>query len=58
MKVDRGGNVIRAELVNTTGYPELDMKAATYVKEWLFAPDKTRPDEGESGTVKAVLGRG
>jgi len=32
------GNVRRTEPVTTTGYPELDIKAAKYVSSWIFEP--------------------
>ncbi len=35
---DEGGSVRLVDPLTTTGYPQLDLKAAEYVKTWIFAP--------------------
>lgn len=53
--VDEDGNVKKTELVTTTGYPQLDIMAAKYVKNWIFEPGKTAEKRNEWQTVDAVI---
>ena len=38
--LDAEGNVIKAEPLTTTGYPQLDMSAAKFVKSWVYEPSE------------------
>lgn len=53
--VGPSGDVIKAEPLTTTGYPELDITAVEHVKEWLFEPDNSQSGQGEWMTVLVVL---
>ncbi|MBD3380473.1 MAG: hypothetical protein GF408_08450 [Candidatus Omnitrophica bacterium] len=56
--VDRAGNVKMAEPLTTTGFPQLDLKAAEYVKSWIFAPANTTEPGEEWVEVEVLLETG
>ena len=43
--VDSSGTVRKTESVTTTGYPQLDILAAKYVRSWTFEARETGEDE-------------
>ncbi|MFH1868770.1 MAG: TonB family protein [Candidatus Omnitrophota bacterium] len=50
------GNVMSAENLETSGYPELDLAAIRYVKKWKFAPlSPDRPQYDQGGMVLLEL---
>lgn len=52
--LDAGGNVKKAELVTTTGYPKLDIIISEFVKSWIFAPSGN-PSGDEWQETEVVL---
>ena len=44
-QVSPGGSVRKAEPVTTTGYPQLDIIAAKYVRSWTFEANESSEDE-------------
>lgn len=57
-RVSPGGRVLSAEPVTTTGYPELDLRAAEYVRGWMFEPLKDGGGADEWIDVEITLRAG
>jgi len=53
--VDKEGNVSKAEVLTTTGYPRLDMIASKYVMGWIFEPKERYEASGEEWCDVEVL---
>ncbi|MBU1083481.1 MAG: energy transducer TonB, partial [Candidatus Omnitrophica bacterium] len=53
--IDEGGRVIKAEPVNTTGFPEVDNLAVQFVRGWMFEPRDNVPEEGQRQETDIVL---
>lgn len=56
--LDAEGNVIKAEPLTTTGYPQLDMSAAKFVKSWTYEPSKALSRAEEWVEEEVVLKAG
>lgn len=56
--VNDDGNVVRAEPMTTTGYPQLDIAAAKYAERWIYEPSTSSPAGGEWIEEEIVLKAG
>jgi len=55
--ITKDGTVKTADILETSGYPDLDLIAIRYVKQWKFIPLK--PDqlqEDQEGIIQIKLG--
>ena len=56
--IDKSGKVKKAELLTTTGYPELDIMFFKFVRGWIFEPKADMAGEDEWCEMEVVLSAG
>ncbi|MFH1798661.1 MAG: hypothetical protein ABH844_04925 [Candidatus Omnitrophota bacterium] len=56
--INSDGKIEKAEPVTTTGYPQLDLMAAKFVRSWIFEPKRTVSNYSEWHKVEVILEAG